>query len=79
LERDPFVEKHNPTDELSDTFRYESSIDDEWSRVHFSRETAEILGGPGKEQGNVIDSLGFAKKFNISFDIEDDAEEIDTT
>jgi hypothetical protein len=29
LERDPFVEKHNPTDELSDTFRYESSIDDE--------------------------------------------------
>lgn len=79
LERDPFVEKHNPIDEMVDQFKYESGIDDEWSRIHYSRETAEILGGPDKEQGSVIDNLGFTKKFNIAYDIDDSLDELDTT
>jgi len=65
LERDPFVEKHNPIDEVWDQFKYESTIDDEWSRIHFNRENTEILGGSMLENPSVIDSIGFSKKFNF--------------
>jgi len=65
LERDPFVEKHTPVDEMWDQFKYESSVDDEWSRIHYHRENSEILGGPISENPVVLDSVGFVK--NIGF------------
>lgn len=73
LERDPFVEKYNLNDEVWDQFKYDSNVDDEWSRIHYHREHAEILGGNNREDSAVIDKVGFSKKFNIDYSIYDRA------
>lgn len=74
LERDPFVEKSVILDDLWDTFKYESNIDDEWSRIHYFKDTTEILGGD-LEESSVYDNIGFAKKHNFNhFLYEQDSE-----
>jgi hypothetical protein len=79
LERDPFVEKYNLNDEVWDQFKYDSNIDDEWSRIHYHREHAEILGGSNREQSSLIDSVGYSKKHNIEYNIHDRGIDIETT
>lgn len=78
LERDPFVEKHTPSDEVWDEFKYDSKIDDDWSRTHYDRETTEILGGNLRERGTLTDVVGFAKKFDYPDNFELDEEDEST-
>lgn len=79
LERDPFVEKHTPSDEVWDEFKYDSKIDDDWSRTHFERETTEILGGNSRERGTLIDVTGFGKNFEFPNNFELDEEDTGTS
>lgn len=46
VERDPFVEKHVPVDEVWDEFKYDSMIDEDYDKYHFVRKRAELFGGP---------------------------------
>lgn len=64
LERDPFVEKSVPLDEVWDEFKYESTVDDDWSRTHNYKENTETLGG-ALEESSTIDSIGFSKKHSF--------------
>jgi hypothetical protein len=61
LERDPFVEKHITVDEVWDEFKYDAHIDDSWSRIHFSRDQAEIFGGKRRELGMSVGHTGFGQ------------------
>jgi len=79
LERDPFVEKYNLNDEVWDQYKYDSNVDDEWSRIHYHREHAEILGGTNRESSTLIDSVGYSKKHNIEYNIHDRGVDIETT
>jgi hypothetical protein len=54
------VEKNIPLDEIWDEFKYDSFIDDDWSRTHYYRESTEVMGGE-LESSAVLDNIGFLK------------------
>lgn len=64
VERDPFVEKHVPIDEVWDEFKYDSMVDEDYDKYHFVRKRAELFGGPVWESGAMVDASGFAKNFD---------------
>ena len=66
VERDPFVEKHIPLDEVWDEFNYDSQIDNTYDKYHFVRKRAELFGGPVWESGAMTNASGFAKNFDWS-------------
>ncbi len=64
VERDPFVEKHIPVDEVWDEFKYDSSVDNLFDKYHFIRKRAETFGGPIWESPAMLNASGHAKNFD---------------